>query len=298
WYYLKATGAMATGWKQLGKNWYYLNESGAMATGWKQLGKSWYYLNASGAMATGWKKLGGSWYYLNASGAMATGWKKLGGSWYYLNPVSGAAAKGERTVDGAAYYFNGNCQMVTGWHNWAGTNEWSYFYASGHRASGTKTIDGTKYTFDANGRTKTAPIPGHQQRMNAKAQSFSSNTSWLILVDRDSKHVGIYRGSKGNWTCVKYWLCCVGKPSSPTITGSYTVSGKGLSFGDGYTCWYYTQIKGNYLFHSVSYLPGSKTQLLDGRLGVANSKGCVRLEISNAKWMYDNVPYGSKIYIY
>ncbi|WP_211329094.1 L,D-transpeptidase [Parvibacter caecicola] len=76
------------------------------------------------------------------------------------------------------------------------------------------------------------------------------------------------------------------------------MSGKGLSFGDGYTCWYCTQIKGNYLFHSVSDLPGSKTKLPDGRLGVANSHGCVRLEIGNAKWMYDNVPYRSKIYIY
>ncbi|RNL09798.1 hypothetical protein DMP11_08010 [Parvibacter caecicola] len=79
---------------------------------------------------------------------------------------------------------------------------------------------------------------------------------------------------------------------------TYKVSGKGLSFGDGYTCWYCTQIKGNYLFHSVSDLPGSKTKLPDGRLGVANSHGCVRLEIGNAKWMYDNVPYRSKIYIY
>ena len=35
---------------------------------------TWYYLNGSGAMATGWAQVGGTWYYLNSSGAMKTGW--------------------------------------------------------------------------------------------------------------------------------------------------------------------------------------------------------------------------------
>ena len=54
--------------------------------GWVRDGGSWYYLTASGAMATGWVNDGGSWYYLNASGQMATGWLNVGGSWYYLSP--------------------------------------------------------------------------------------------------------------------------------------------------------------------------------------------------------------------
>jgi lipoprotein-anchoring transpeptidase ErfK/SrfK len=70
------------------------------------------------------------------------------------------------------------------------------------------------------------------------------------------------------------------------------------SFGHGYTCWYATQISGNYLFHSVLYYPGSKSRIKDGRLGMGVSHGCVRLAIENAKWIYDTIPRGTRIVIY
>ena len=73
WYYLdEQTGAMVTGWKQIGGTWYYLNSSGAMVTGWMNGGGSWYYLSSSGSMATGWFYDHGAWYYFASSGAMAT----------------------------------------------------------------------------------------------------------------------------------------------------------------------------------------------------------------------------------
>ena len=60
WYYLDpATGIMRTGWQYLGNNWYYLRSSGAMATGWYQEGSTWYYLDEpNGDMKTGWQNLG------------------------------------------------------------------------------------------------------------------------------------------------------------------------------------------------------------------------------------------------
>lgn len=135
-------------------------------------------------------------------------------------------------------------------------------------------------------------------KMLSKAQSFSSSTKWLILVDTKENKVGIYYGSKNNWVQKKYWSCTTGASSSPTVKGSFTVQSKGLAFGSGYTCWYYTQFYGNYLFHSVLYNPGSKTSIQDGRLGINASHGCVRLAIENAKWIYDNIPRGTKVYIY
>ena len=135
-------------------------------------------------------------------------------------------------------------------------------------------------------------------KMLSKAQSFSSSTKWLILVDTTANKVGIYYGSKGNWTEKKYWSCTTGAASTPTVKGSFTVKSKGLAFGSGYTCWYYTQFYGNYLFHSVLYNPGSKTSIQDGRLGINASHGCVRLSLANAKWIYDNIPSGTKVYIY
>lgn len=73
WYYLDpTTGIMQTGWQYLGNKWYYLRSSGAMATGWYQEGSTWYYLNASnGDMKTGWFQVNGNWYYAYSSGALA-----------------------------------------------------------------------------------------------------------------------------------------------------------------------------------------------------------------------------------
>ena len=134
--------------------------------------------------------------------------------------------------------------------------------------------------------------------MYQKAQNMSSKTKWLILVDTKLNKVAIYYGSKGNWTEKKYWSCTTGAAATPTVKGSYTVQSKGRAFGSGYTCWYYTQFYGNYLFHSILYNPGSKTSIQDGRLGINASHGCVRLSLANAKWIYDNIPRGTKVYIY
>ena len=73
WYYLDPTnGIMQTGWQYLGNKWYYLRSSGAMATGWYQEGSTWYYLNAgNGDMKTGWFQVNGKWYYAYGSGALA-----------------------------------------------------------------------------------------------------------------------------------------------------------------------------------------------------------------------------------
>lgn len=126
---------------------------------------------------------------------------------------------------------------------------------------------------------------------------FASSTNYFIWVDTKNFKVNIFEGSKNNWKLIKSYLCSIGKPSTPTPKGNFTVGIKGLSFGasHGYIARYYTQIKGNYLFHSILYnLDGS---IRDGRLGMAISDGCVRLALQNAKWIFDNIPKGTAIYI-
>ncbi|MVX63534.1 murein L,D-transpeptidase [Clostridium chromiireducens] len=124
-----------------------------------------------------------------------------------------------------------------------------------------------------------------------------SATNYLIWVNLNSFKVNIYKGSKNNWNLVHSYVCTIGKPATPTPKGNYTVGVKGLYFGvnKGYKCWYYTQFKGNYLFHSIIYnLDGS---VRDGRLGMKLSDGCIRLAKENAKWIYDNIPRGTKVVI-
>ena len=106
WYYLDPeTGIMQTGWQYLGNKWYYLRSSGAMATGWYQDGSSWYYLDAeNGDMKTGWASINGYWYYLRSSGTMATGWLQDGSTWYYLNVSDGDMKTGWFQVNGKWFY--------------------------------------------------------------------------------------------------------------------------------------------------------------------------------------------------
>ena len=47
-----------------------------------------------------------------------------------------------------------------------------------------------------------------------------------------------------------------------------------------------------YMFQEVNQ------PLVDGRLGINASHGCVRLALTNAKWIYDNIPVGTKVVIY
>jgi uncharacterized protein YjdB len=141
--------------------------------------------------------------------------------------------------------------------------------------------------------------------MEKRAQSYTSSSGYLIMLDRTLHKVGIFTGSKGNWKLVKSFACSIGKSSTQTPRGVYHTTGaKGRYFNTGSVgrCWYYTQIKGNYLFHSVIYRrdgnsPETST-IIDGTLGASVSHGCVRLDVKNAKWIYDNIPKGTTIVIY
>mgnify|MGYP003543343289 CR=1 FL=1 len=77
----------------------------------------------------------------------------------------------------------------------------------------------------------------------------------LNAIDLKKFKVNIFTGSKNNWKILHSYLCTIGKKSTPTPKGTFLVGIKGLYFGvkKGYKCWYYTQFKGNYLFHSILY---------------------------------------------
>lgn len=136
-----------------------------------------------------------------------------------------------------------------------------------------------------------------QRAMLQRLSGQSSGSRYIIGVDTARCYVGIFQGSAGNWKPLKWWPCGPGKMSTPTVKGVFRVQGRGYSFGSGYTCYYWTQFYGNYLFHSCTYRQGTRT-ILDPTLGRPVSHGCVRLDINNAKWIYDNVPRGTKVVIY
>ena len=145
-------------------------------------------------------------------------------------------------------------------------------------------------------------VPNAGSSEYVKANKYSSNTKYLILVNRGKHQVYIFSGKKGSWTKIKTFACCVGAPATPTVTGVFQVQDKGPYFLTGSRknrrCWYWTRIHLNYLFHSVIYDNSSSPRhIVDGTMGRSVSHGCIRLAVSNAKWIYDKMPRGTKIVI-
>ncbi len=277
-YVFEADGRMKTGWSKENGAWYYYDQSGLLATGWRSVNGAWYYLDPeNNKMVEGcWKKINDSWYFLQSGGAMAQNWLELNGNWYYM------------ATDGA---------MKTGWQLVGGT--WYYLYTLNDSHGGSEGvmarntyIDG--YYLSSSG----AMMTREQSLMASRAQMYSSNTEWLVLVDRASCKVGVFRGAKGMWNLVNYWDCSPGKDSTPTVSGVFRVGIRGYYFDSGNArCYWYTQFYGNYLFHSVLYSKYNGS-LIDGRLGMHLSHGCVRMDINNAKWIYDTIPSGSTVVVY
>ena len=146
-------------------------------------------------------------------------------------------------------------------------------------------------------RTKVNAKEAIVDRALRKAQAQGSATNWYLAVDVTNHRTMVLKRSGNTWKAAKNWLCSTGAPATPTVLGSYTVGIKGYSFGEGYTCYYYTQFWGDYLFHSVKYYQGT-FNIMDGRLGQDISAGCVRLPIKKAKWIYDNIPSGTRVVTY
>ena len=135
------------------------------------------------------------------------------------------------------------------------------------------------------------------RNMNERARGLSSPTQYLLCVDTSNCFVGVYQGSQGNWDNTYWWLCAPGTWATPTVKGVFSVGNKGYSFGHGYTCYWFTQFYEDYLFHSIKYYEGTFSAM-DPTLGAPASLGCVRLDINNAKWIYDNVPRGTTVLVY
>jgi len=129
------------------------------------------------------------------------------------------------------------------------------------------------------------------------SQNFSSSTGYFIWIDLSHQKVNVFNGYRKKWHLVRSMVCSSGKASTPTVKGNFTVGSKGRYFisSGGARCQYFTQISGNYLFHSVLY-NRKGNYIIDNTLGVAVSHGCVRLALSNAKFIYDNIPARTSIW--
>lgn len=125
-----------------------------------------------------------------------------------------------------------------------------------------------------------------------------SSSLYLLITDLKNRLTFVLKKNNNLWEQLYKWSCTIGKPSTPTIVGTFFVSGRKPGFGTNvYSVKYATRIKGGYYYHSILY-DSKGNYVIDGRLGMALSHGCVRLAVKNAKWIYDNIPDNTKIIIH
>lgn len=304
-------GRMVTGITKIGSKYYYLNKYGVLKTGWivENGVRGWYDSNGA-AGKTGWKKKGSEWFYLQANGMGKTGWLKLSStSIYYLDKAEkGAMTVGPKKLpSGKIVYFDSEGRRATT-EGWKGYGEYYYYTNKSGTCAVNTTINGIK--LDALGRTK-------MSTMDMKAQGYSSNTNYLVLCDKTTYTVCIYKGSKGNWTRIKGpWRCTHGGSRTPaytsdgkekyiTFTGRLTKRSATWGWGDfEYTsAAFCMNLSSGNFFHSVLFNKGSRSNPynlspVDGQLGTNWSHGCIRLALPNAEWVWDNIPAGTRAVVY
>ena len=135
----------------------------------------------------------------------------------------------------------------------------------------------------------------------ARAEGEAPLPYW-IGVDVVNQRVTVY--STADNSVVHRWLISSGTSSTPTPTGTYTLPSSSRKewnkFGSVYVKWA-VRIKGGYFFHSVLFSRRDDNSLQTStlhKLGHPASHGCIRMEVSNAKWICDNCAPGTKVIIH
>ena len=136
-------------------------------------------------------------------------------------------------------------------------------------------------------QTQTAPEPVDDYKPT------KGDKPYYVRVNLQAGTVTVYSRDESGYYSVPYKaMICSGGESTPR--GHFKLTNWRQEWlglvGDVYGH-YCTQIKGNYLFHSVPYTEKYDKNSLQweeyDRLGTVCSHGCIRLQLIDAKWIYD-----------
>lgn len=134
---------------------------------------------------------------------------------------------------------------------------------------------------------------------NINTLSISSDSNYIVHVNITNQKTYIYSGSTDNWIIEKTFICSTGIEGEDTPEGIFMIQEKGdWFFSEKYNQGgkYWVQFLNDFLFHSLP-LDYTQSTIVDYTLGTPASHGCIRLSESDAKWLYDTVPSGSKVII-
>jgi lipoprotein-anchoring transpeptidase ErfK/SrfK len=93
-------------------------------------------------------------------------------------------------------------------------------------------------------------------------------------------------------------------PDNSTPKGTYHIQAErgtwfySPQYKEGAEYWVSWKNHGEFLFHSVPMTQDKKVLIADAKkLGQKDSHGCFHLTIPDAKWIYTNIPFGTKVVV-
>lgn len=126
---------------------------------------------------------------------------------------------------------------------------------------------------------------------------------YIVVYTLNCSTLVLGKDENGKYTKqVKCFLCSPGADNAPTKPGVYEIyrhhPWRYMMQVYGHYCSGFGEGTG-YLFHSVPYLE-EQNNTLSRRyddLGTRASHGCVRLCVRDAKWIFENVPFGTQVHV-
>ena len=303
--------AAKNGWYKAGKYYRYYVNGKYYKNGVYKIGNMYFGFSAKGNLCCGWFKINNVSYYASVKsgakgigvGQVLTGYRKIGNDYYYLNPAKkGARTSGFVTIGNKLRYFDASTGKQRRAKGWFYVGDYMYYVQADGTIAVNTTIDG--HRIGANGAV--ADPYGYDR----KAQGYSSETRYMVLVDKSRHLVNFYQGSKGHWVNIRRNIpCTTGKKSTPTKSGTFKISKNVTMFGKygrkdftGSTAFYASRINAGNFFHSVLYRLGCTNPYTnspkDATLGKNKSNGCIRLPLADAKFIWDNMKRGTRVVVY
>ena len=131
-----------------------------------------------------------------------------------------------------------------------------------------------------------------------KERGWQSETPYLLWTSLARLETYLFHFEGGKWTLVRRMKCSAGNLEHPTPADVYFVEQKIPYFGKegAYRCMYATGFYGNYMYHSVLY-DDKGEQIIDGRLGERISNGCIRLSTADSRFLYEEIPHRTAVYV-
>ena len=142
-----------------------------------------------------------------------------------------------------------------------------------------------------------SPVDGETIALYA-GEHLTSKTDFLLWVDLSRIRLYVLEYADEGWQLLRSLPCTVGDAAHPTPSGRFEIGYKSASIGKEalYLCKYALCFYGGYMFHSVLFDWGG-SEIIDGRMGMRASHGCVRLRFEDSRWLYESIPVGTAVFI-